>query len=158
MSSEYMRKIANVISESAPGERFKRASKPRGKVRIRISGSEDERIPDGEYTVVRYNSDGGITIIDLDNNDFRNKKIYPGFFNIDVLSGPGLYEETNPVDTILMDSVTMIRIMELVKEDIADDADLHRLASVIVSAASDGHCLTMDDYDTIISQIDLPKD
>ena len=50
--------------------------------------------------------------------------------------------------TVCMNLPLLIRIMELVREDVKSDADLHRVVENILSVADD-HTLTMADYDTI---------
>jgi hypothetical protein len=52
-----------------------------------------------------------------------------------------------------MDTPLFIRILELVREDIKTDADLHRVVENVLAKAN-GRPLTMNDYDFIA---DIPK-
>lgn len=56
--------------------------------------------------------------------------------------------ESDPVDAITMDVPLLIRIMELSREDIKTDQQLHDVVERIVSLKNAG-TLTMDHYDQI---------
>jgi len=53
-------------------------------------------------------------------------------------------------DTITVDVPLFIRLMELAREDIKDDAKLHDVATAIIKLSMDGRVLTMRDYDNIM--------
>ena len=59
----------------------------------------------------------------------------------------------NPVDSITLDVPLFLRLMELSKEDIKNDVDLHKLAEKAAGLSVDGHVLTMGDYDILTSVI-----
>lgn len=61
--------------------------------------------------------------------------------------------EHNPTDTIKFDVPLMIRILEFAREDISSDVVLHRLATNLIREGKDGKTLTMDDYETLILDI-----
>lgn len=83
------------------------------------------------------------------------------------IAGPDLHrdhhglknEETDKKDTITMDIPLLIRILELVREDIKTDADLHRVVEKLIDIRNKG-TLTMDDYDTVsnIKEQYVPED
>ena len=52
------------------------------------------------------------------------------------------------IDTITMDVPLLIRVFELVREDVKTDMDLHNLVERLLSLKDKG-VLTMDDYETI---------
>lgn len=52
-------------------------------------------------------------------------------------------------ETVTMDSVLLIRVLELVREDVKDDATLHRLVDVLLDLSAEGRTLTMDDYEAL---------
>ena len=52
------------------------------------------------------------------------------------------------VDTVTMDVPLLIRVFELVREDVKTDMDLHNLVERMLSIKDKG-VLTMDDYETI---------
>lgn len=56
--------------------------------------------------------------------------------------------KTDPVDTIVMDVPLLIRIMEMSREEIKTDQQLHDVVERIVSLKNLG-TLTMDHYDQI---------
>jgi len=56
----------------------------------------------------------------------------------------------NPKDIISVDVPLFIRLLEYAREDAQTDMDLHDVAENIISLASSGKTLTMDDYDSII--------
>ena len=59
-------------------------------------------------------------------------------------------EYPNPADVITMDVPFLIRILELVQEDVEGDAALHEVATRLVQKSQDGGVLTMEDYDDFI--------
>ena len=56
-------------------------------------------------------------------------------------------------DTITMDIPLLIRIMELVREDIKSDPDLHRVVERMLALKNQG-TLTMDHYNYIVGSTD----
>lgn len=54
-------------------------------------------------------------------------------------------------DTITVDVPLFIRLMELAREDIKDDAKLHDVATAIIKLSLDGRVLTMQDYEKIMT-------
>jgi hypothetical protein len=64
----------------------------------------------------------------------------------------------NPRDIITVDVPLFIRLLEYAREDAQTDMDLHDVADNIISLASSGKTLTMDDYVSIVgSQEELMK-
>ena len=64
----------------------------------------------------------------------------------------------NPRDIITVDVPLFIRLLEYAREDAQTDMDLHDVAENIISLASSGKTLTMDDYSSIIgSQEDIAE-
>ena len=64
----------------------------------------------------------------------------------------------NPRDIITVDVPLFIRLLEYAREDAQSDMDLHDVAQNIISLASSGKTLSMDDYSTIIgSQEDIAE-
>ena len=62
----------------------------------------------------------------------------------------------NQRDTITVDVPLFIRLLEYAREDAQSDMDLHDVAQNIISLASSGKTLSMNDYSTIIgSQEDI---
>lgn len=59
-------------------------------------------------------------------------------------------ENTDSTDVISMDVPLFTRILELSREEIKDDADLHKLITKILDLKNKG-TLTMRNYDEIIS-------
>jgi DNA-binding ferritin-like protein len=57
-------------------------------------------------------------------------------------------ESVDKKDTITMDIPLMIRVLELAREDIKSDMDLHRVVERLIDIRNKG-ALTMDDYDFI---------
>ena len=57
-------------------------------------------------------------------------------------------EEVDKADTLTFDIPLMIRMLELAREDVKDDMELHRITERLISIRSKG-TLTMDDYDFI---------
>ena len=56
----------------------------------------------------------------------------------------------NPRDIITVDVPLFIRLLEYAREDAQSDMDLHDVTEKIISLASSGKILSMDDYSTII--------
>jgi hypothetical protein len=64
----------------------------------------------------------------------------------------------NPRDIITVDVPLFIRLLEYAREDAQTDMDLHDVAEKIISLASSGKTLTMDDYSSIVgSQEDIAE-
>lgn len=63
--------------------------------------------------------------------------------------------EADKKDTIIMDIPLMIRVLELAREDIKTDMDLHRVVERLIHIRNKG-VLTMDDYDFIAHIKKLP--
>jgi len=64
----------------------------------------------------------------------------------------------NPRDIITVDVPLFIRLLEYAREDAQTDMDLHDVADNIISLASSGKTLTMDDYSSIVgSQEDIAE-
>jgi len=59
-----------------------------------------------------------------------------------------MLEETDKKDTITFDIPLLIRVLELAREDVKSDMDLHRVVERLIDIRSRG-TLTMDDYDFI---------
>jgi hypothetical protein len=57
-------------------------------------------------------------------------------------------ESTDKKDTVILDIPLLIRVLELAREDIKTDMDLHRVVEKLISIRTKG-VLTMDDYNTI---------
>ena len=57
-------------------------------------------------------------------------------------------EETDKKDTVTMDIPLLIRVLELAREDIKSDMDLHKVVEKLINIRDKG-MLTMDDYDYI---------
>jgi hypothetical protein len=60
----------------------------------------------------------------------------------------GVNEGVDKKDTVVLDIPLLIRVLELAREDIKTDMDLHRVVEKLISIRNKG-VLTMDDYDTI---------
>lgn len=60
-------------------------------------------------------------------------------------------ESTDSVDVISMDVPFLTRILELAREDIKSDVELHQIITKIIELKNQGP-LTMDHYDNIVSQ------
>jgi hypothetical protein len=56
----------------------------------------------------------------------------------------------NPRDVITVDVPLFIRLLEYAREDAQTDMDLHDVAENIISLATSGKTLTMDDYSSIV--------
>lgn len=54
------------------------------------------------------------------------------------------------IDVIKIDVPTFIRLLELAREDVKADPDLHDIAQKVI-AISQERVVTMDDYDEIVS-------
>lgn len=54
------------------------------------------------------------------------------------------------MDIIKVDVPTFLRLLELAREDVKQDADLHDIAE-IVTKISDDHVVTMADYEDIVA-------
>lgn len=59
-----------------------------------------------------------------------------------------LRESADKKDTVTFDIPLLIRVLELTREDIKSDADLHHLVERLINIRNKG-ILTMDDYDRI---------
>jgi hypothetical protein len=57
-------------------------------------------------------------------------------------------ESVDKKDTITFDIPLLIRVLELTREEIKTDADLHRVVERLIDIRNKG-VLTMDDYDRI---------
>lgn len=57
-------------------------------------------------------------------------------------------ESVDKKDTVILDIPLLIRVLELAREDIKTDMDLHRVVEKLISIRNKG-VLTMDDYNTI---------
>ena len=67
-------------------------------------------------------------------------------------------EEVDAKDTVTMDIPFLIRVLELAREDVKDDADLHRVVEKLIEIRNKG-TLTMDDYDFVAKlteELDIP--
>lgn len=53
------------------------------------------------------------------------------------------------MDIVKLDVPLFIRLLELAREDVKDDADLHDLAEAVIKLSQEGPA-TMADYDTIV--------
>lgn len=62
-------------------------------------------------------------------------------------------EMQDPIDHVTLDVPLLIRIMELSREDIKSDAELHQVVTKILALKNKG-VLTMQDYDSIVHQGD----
>ncbi len=54
------------------------------------------------------------------------------------------------MDIVKLDVPLFIRLLELAREDVKQDADLHDIAEAVIKLSQDGP-VTMADYDTIVS-------
>lgn len=64
-----------------------------------------------------------------------------------------LTEDKNPIDTITMDVPLFIRLLELSREEIDNDMDLHKITEAVTKLSKSGNTITMNDYDQIIKAI-----
>lgn len=53
------------------------------------------------------------------------------------------------IDVVKLDVPTFIRLLELSREDVKDDADLHDLAEKVIEISQE-RVVTMDDYNEIV--------
>lgn len=53
------------------------------------------------------------------------------------------------MDTIKLDVPTFLRLLELAREDVKDDADLHDIAEIVTKMSREG-VVTMKDYENIV--------
>jgi hypothetical protein len=63
-----------------------------------------------------------------------------------------ILENMNPKDTITVDVPLFIRLLEYAKEDAKTDMDLHDAAERAISLSTEGECLGMESYDSIVGQ------
>lgn len=63
-----------------------------------------------------------------------------------------LSQTGDAVDTIKMDVPLFIRMMELAREDIKSDAELHNVVERVIAASKSKDTLTMSDYDALIQK------
>ena len=54
------------------------------------------------------------------------------------------------MDIVRLDVPLFIRLLELAREDVKQDADLHDVAEIVIKL-SQGKVVTMSDYDDIVS-------
>ena len=54
------------------------------------------------------------------------------------------------MDIVKLDVPLFIRLLELAREDVKQDADLHDIAEIVIKL-SQGKVVTMSDYDDIVS-------
>jgi hypothetical protein len=60
------------------------------------------------------------------------------------------------IDTIKIDVPTFLRLLELAREDVKDDANLHFIAQTVTEISKE-KTVTMDDYEKIVSTM-KPED
>lgn len=60
-------------------------------------------------------------------------------------------ESVDSKDTVTLDVPLLIRIMELAREDIKSDAELHHVVEKLLGLKDQG-VLTMQDYDAIVAK------
>ena len=65
-----------------------------------------------------------------------------------VHKGTTQFEEVDKKDTVTMDIPLLIRMLELAREDIKTDADLHKVVEKLIDIRNKG-TLTMDDYEFV---------
>ena len=58
----------------------------------------------------------------------------------------------NPKDTIKLDVPLFIRLLEYAREDAKTDMDLHNVAERAINLSTEGECLGMQDYDSLVGQ------
>ena len=63
-----------------------------------------------------------------------------------------ILENMNPKDTITVDVPLFIRLLEYAREDAKTDMDLHDVAERVISLSTEGECLGMESYDSIVGQ------
>ena len=54
------------------------------------------------------------------------------------------------MDTIKINVPAFIRLIELAREEVKNDADLHDMAEIVVKLSQKEGVVTMDHYDTIV--------
>lgn len=55
------------------------------------------------------------------------------------------------MDIVHLDVPLFIRLLELAREDVQQDADLHDIAEAVIKLSAEGNAATMADYDQIVS-------
>lgn len=60
-------------------------------------------------------------------------------------------ESSDPQDTVTMDVPLLIRMFELMREDVKTDQDLHDVVERVLAMKNKG-VLTMDDYNAILGK------
>lgn len=70
-----------------------------------------------------------------------------------VKAAPGA---TDPKDIVSMNAPLLIRLLELAREDLKTDVQLHLLAEDILSVSKEGRPLSMSDYDRITRRAAAP--
>ena len=60
-------------------------------------------------------------------------------------------------DIVKMDVPLFIRLLELAREEIKQDVDLHDVAEAVIALSQDG-VATMNDYDTIVGHMKATDD
>ena len=82
----------------------------------------------------------------------RNPEPAKGKFGINPMDPwsikSGIAEATDKKDQVILDIPLLIRVLELAREDIKTDMDLHRVVEKLIQIRNKG-TLTMDDYNTI---------
>ncbi len=58
----------------------------------------------------------------------------------------------NPKDTITLDVPLFIRLLEYAREDAKTDMDLHNVAERAINLSTEGECLGMQNYDSLVGQ------
>lgn len=66
-------------------------------------------------------------------------------------------ESNDPQDTITVDVPLFIRLLELAREDLKSDIELHNVVERTLALKNNG-TLTMDDYESIAGQVDSHKE
>lgn len=54
------------------------------------------------------------------------------------------------MDIVHLDVPLFIRLLELAREDVQQDADLHDIAEAVIKLSAEGNVATMADYDKIV--------
>lgn len=74
---------------------------------------------------------------------------YSNLLHSGIVNPPKMVKEAqDPVDTVTMDVPLLTRLLELAREDVKTDADLHFILTRILELKNQG-VLTMQDYDKI---------
>ena len=63
----------------------------------------------------------------------------------------------DPKDSVTMDVPLFIRMLELAREDIKSDEELHNVVERVLALKNQG-TLTMDDYTEIVGEVLMPVD